>query len=146
MTDLGPTNIGLLFVEAWLFCCQSAAILGHLPYHIGNFHPLFTKHLVGSVGDVGLLLRFPCFSELVCRCADARVCISAGVKMRRCENAQILMCTDMTREDALVSICEDVKMHVFGCADVKMRVPGGACLRICRCEDARVWICAGVKI
>ena len=67
MTDLGPTSIRLYSVEAWLFCCQSAAILGHLPYHIGNFHPLFTKHVVGSVGDVGLLLRFPCFSELVCR-------------------------------------------------------------------------------
>ena len=38
-----------------MFCCQSAAILGHLPYLIGNFHPLFTKHVVGSVEDVGLL-------------------------------------------------------------------------------------------
>ena len=47
-----------------VFCCQSAAILRHLLYHIGNFHPLFTRHVVGSVGDVGLLLRFPCFSEL----------------------------------------------------------------------------------
>ena len=50
-----------------VFCRQSAAILRHLLYHIGNFHPLFTRHVVGSVGDVGLLLRFPCFSELVCR-------------------------------------------------------------------------------
>ena len=50
-----------------VFCCQTAAILRHLLYHIGNFHPLFTRHVVGSVGDVGLLLRFPCFSEQVCR-------------------------------------------------------------------------------
>ena len=76
MTDLGPTSIRLLFVEAWLFCCQSAAILGHLPYHIGNFHPLFTKHVVGSVGHAGLLLRFPCFSELVCRLCCGRLMTS----------------------------------------------------------------------
>ena len=67
MTDLGPTSISRLHFKAMVvFCCQSAAILRHLLYHIGNFHPLFTRHVVGSVGDVGLLLRFPCFSELVC--------------------------------------------------------------------------------
>ena len=69
MTDLGPTSISRLHFKAMVvFCCQSAAILRHLLYHIGNFHPLFTRHVVGSVGDVGLLLRFPCFSELVCSC------------------------------------------------------------------------------
>ena len=70
MTDLGPTSIRLLvtFLAAKVFfCCQSAAILGHLFYHIGNFRPLFTRYVVGSVVDVGLLLRFPCFADLVCR-------------------------------------------------------------------------------